>query len=139
MVAGSVLMAGLASVMFVARQVAYTPAASSRRLEASQVVNQLADEVRGATFFVTHTSHTIEFVVADRDNDGWPSESATTGRAPPAIRSTRPSAYGARAVAVLASVQNFQLTYTLRHDDGNGDSHNRHRRGRAAEQYERHG
>ena len=70
LVAGSVLMAGLASVMFVARQVAFTPAASSRRVEASQVVNQLADELRGATFFVTHNSHTVEFVVADRDNDG---------------------------------------------------------------------
>jgi hypothetical protein len=112
MVAGSVLMAGLASVMFVAGQVAYTPAASSRRLEASQVVNQLADEVRGATFFITHTSHTLEFVVADRDNDGLAERirydwSGTAGA--PLYKTVN----SGTAVAVLASVQNFQLTYTL--------------------------
>jgi hypothetical protein len=111
-------MAGLASVMYVARQVAYTPAASSRRLEASQVLNQLADEVRGATFFITHTSHTIEFVVADRDNDGkaerirydW------SGNAGDPLYKTVYKIVNnvdtAVVAAVLPSVQNFQLTYT---------------------------
>ena len=56
MVAGTILLAGLGSVMLVARQVAYSPAASSSRLAASQVVNQLADEVRAATSLFPHES-----------------------------------------------------------------------------------
>jgi type II secretory pathway component PulJ len=112
MVASAVLMAGLASVMFLARQVAYTPIASSRQLEASQVANQLSDELRAATFFVTHSSHTVEFVLADRNSDGTAERirydwSGTAG-AP-----LNKTVNGGTAVAVLASVQNFQLTYNL--------------------------
>jgi hypothetical protein len=112
MVASAVLLAGLGSVMLVARQVAYTPAASSRRLEASQVVNQIADEVRAATFFITHTSRTIEFVVADRNGDGTAERirydwSGTAGA--PLYKTVN----GGTPVAVLASVQNLQFTFTL--------------------------
>jgi hypothetical protein len=111
-VAGTVLLAGLGSVMFIAQQLVYTPAASASRLSASQVANQLAEDLRGATFFVTHTSPAVEFIVADRDGDGkaeriryaW---SGTPGD--PLYKTVN----GGSQVAVLSSVQNFQVTYTL--------------------------
>jgi hypothetical protein len=112
MVAGTVLLAGLGSVMLVARQIAYSPAASSSRLAASQVVNQLADEVRAATFFFAHTSRTIEFVVADRDNDGKAERIRYDWSGTPGAPLNK-TVNGGTPVAVLASVQNFQLTFFL--------------------------
>jgi hypothetical protein len=112
MVASAVLLAGLGSVMLVARQVAYTPANSLRRLEASQVVNQLADEVRAATFFIAHTNQTIEFVVADRNSDGTAERIRYDWSGTPGAPLNK-TVNGGSPVAVLASVQNFQLTFTL--------------------------
>jgi type II secretory pathway pseudopilin PulG len=112
MAASAVLLAGLGSVMLIARQVAYAPAASSRRLEASQIANQLADEVRAATFFVAHTSHTIEFVVADRNNDGTAERIRYDWSGTPGAPLNK-TVNGGTPVALLASVQNFQLTYVL--------------------------
>jgi hypothetical protein len=112
MVASAVLLAGLGSVMLVARQVAYTPAASSRRLEASQVANQLADEVRDATFFIAHTAHAIEFVVADRNNDGTAERIRYEWSGTPGDPLNK-TVNGGTAIAVLASVQNLQFNYVL--------------------------
>lgn len=70
MVASGVLLAGLGAVMLIGRQIAYSPSASTHRIEESRVVNDLADELRFATFIVAHTSNVLEFVVADRDSDG---------------------------------------------------------------------
>lgn len=70
MTASTLLLAGLGSVMMIARQVAYTPSAASRRTETAGVVNQIADELRYATLIIQQTPQTLEFVVADRDADG---------------------------------------------------------------------
>ena len=72
MVCSVVLLAGLGSVMLIARQVAYAPSAAQRRTEAAQLVRRLADELRFATIIVEHidevSEQSLEFVVLDRDN-----------------------------------------------------------------------
>jgi hypothetical protein len=69
-----ILLAGLGGVMFIARQIAYIPTASNSRVEAAEVLNQLADELRFATMITryvdTEAEQSLEFVVADRDADG---------------------------------------------------------------------
>jgi hypothetical protein len=70
MIASAILLAGLASVMYIAREVAYSPTASAQRINASEVVNRLSEELRFATFLFAHSTHALEFVVADRDGDG---------------------------------------------------------------------
>src|SRR5438477_12013376 len=70
MVASAFLLAALGSVMFIARQVAYTPAAATRRAKAADIINQISDELRYATVITQQTSQILEFVVADRNNDG---------------------------------------------------------------------
>jgi hypothetical protein len=71
MVASGFLMAGLAAVMMIGRQVAYSPTAAARRTQAADVVSHLADELRFATIIVQHVDEEdeqcLEFVVADRD------------------------------------------------------------------------
>ncbi len=70
MVSGAMLLAGLGSVMMIASEVANTPDASTRRLEAAEAVNELSNDVRFATYFIEHSAHVLDFVVADRTNDG---------------------------------------------------------------------
>jgi hypothetical protein len=71
MAASGFLLAGLAAVMMIGRQVAYAPTAAVRRTEAAGIVNHLSDELRFATMIVQHvdeeTQQLLEFVVADRD------------------------------------------------------------------------
>jgi hypothetical protein len=77
MVASGFLLAGLAAVMMIGRQVAQAPTAAARRTQAADIVHLLADELRFATMIVQHVDdeeeQTLEFVVADRDT---PSDSA---------------------------------------------------------------
>ncbi len=70
MVASTFLLAGLGSVMFIARQVAYSPTAASRRTKTADIVSQISDELRYATIIFQQTPQILEFVVADRNNDG---------------------------------------------------------------------
>src|SRR6187455_3258001 len=63
MAAGSCLIAGLGSVMFIGRQIAYTPTNSTRRTTAADVVSQICDELRYATYVIQQTPKIIEFVV----------------------------------------------------------------------------
>src|SRR5688500_10793824 len=69
-IAGSTLLGGLASVMFIGRQIAYAPTAAEHCTQAAEVVNRLADEARYATQILQRTSRVLEFVVADRYADG---------------------------------------------------------------------
>lgn len=94
MLCSVMLLAGLGAVMKIAWMTAYTPTASVRSIEASQFVNELADELRFATMIVEHTDEqdeqTLEFVVADRNGDGraerirydWPLHPDPDERAP---------------------------------------------------------
>src|SRR3990172_3247135 len=106
---GTILLAGLGSVMMIASQIAYTPVSSEKRLRAAEAFNRLAEDARFATFFVTHTSNVLEFVVADRNSDGsaeriryeW---SGVAGA--PLLRTLN----GGTPVALVDSVQNFQCS-----------------------------
>ena len=70
MVASAFLLAGLGSVMFIARQVAYTPSDATRRAQTADIVSQICDELRYATIVIQQTPQILEFVVADRNADG---------------------------------------------------------------------
>src|SRR3954447_10505131 len=70
MVASAFLIAGLGSVMFIARQVAYSPTAASRRAKTADIVNQISDELRVATVITQQTPQILEFVIGDRNDDG---------------------------------------------------------------------
>ncbi len=70
MVASAFLLTGMGSVMFIARQVAYTPSDATRRSEAADVVRQICDELRYATIVLQQTPQILEFVVTDRNSDG---------------------------------------------------------------------
>jgi hypothetical protein len=70
MSASAVLLGGLGSVMFIASQAAYTPSAATSRIDAAEIVNQIANDLRYATLVIQQTPQILEFVVADRNGDG---------------------------------------------------------------------
>ncbi len=112
LVASAVLLAGLGSVMLITRQIAYTPASSVHRLLAAEAFDEMAGELRFATY-VTETSATaIEFVVADRDGDDVPerirySWSGTAGD--PLLKSVN----GSTPSPLVESVQQLQFNYAV--------------------------
>jgi hypothetical protein len=113
LIACALLLAGLGSVMLVARQIAYTPSAATHRLEAAKIVDELSDELRWATFITERSDKLVAFVVADRNGDGTEERiryewSGTPGD--PLLRSYN----GGAPVAVLDSVQDFLLEYATR-------------------------
>lgn len=112
LVASAMLLAGLGSVMFIARQIAYVPSSSAHRLEASGLIRDLADDLRLATFITERSQRVLEFVVADRNDDGTEEHiryewSGTPGD--PILRTYNDG----QPVAVLDSVQDFDLQYTV--------------------------
>jgi len=112
MVAGTVLLFDLAAVMMIASQVAYTPSASAKRLEAAEAIQELGDEARYATYLVVRSGHVLDFVVTDRDGDAaaeriryeW---SGVPGQ--PLLRTYN----GGTPVAVVDSVQDFQVSASI--------------------------
>jgi hypothetical protein len=70
MVASAVLLAGLGSLMLIARQVAYTPSGASRRTDAAHVISELTGDLQYATLLIGQSPTVLEFVVADRNADG---------------------------------------------------------------------
>ena len=109
MVASTFLLAGLGSVMFIARQVAYSPTAASRRTKTADIVSQISDELRYATIITQQTPQILEFVVADRNNDGTAERIRYewSGTAGDPLRKT---INGGAAVDVLTSVYDFNVT-----------------------------
>ena len=109
MVASAFLLAGLGSVMYIARQIAYTPTAASRRAKSADIINQISDELRYATVITQQTSQILEFVVADRNNDGTAEKIRYewSGVAGDPLRKT---VNGGTAVDVLSSVSVFGVT-----------------------------
>jgi hypothetical protein len=108
MTASVVLLGGLGSVMFIARQAAYTPSAAMSRIDAADIVNQIADDLRYATLVIQQTPQILEFVVADRNGDGTAEKirydwSGTLG-AP-----LRKTVGGNASVDVLDSVNSFSV------------------------------
>jgi hypothetical protein len=109
MVASAVLLAGLGSVMLIARQVAYTPTAANRRAKTADVVNRISDELRYATVILQQTPLILEFVVADRNSDGT-SEKIRYEWSGTAGDPLRKTINGGTAVDVLTSVYSFNVT-----------------------------
>lgn len=112
-VASTALLAGLGSVMMIARQVAYTPSAATQRAECADVVSQMAEELRFATIVTQQSSRAIEFIVTDRNSDGIAEKiryewSGTAGD--PLYKQIN----SATAVPVLDSVQSFLIDPTTR-------------------------
>jgi hypothetical protein len=111
MVASSILLAGLASVMMIGRQIAFTPSAPGHRIDAARVINELAADLRFATLVIEQSPYVLDFVVPDRNGDEvaeriryqW---SGTAGD--PLTRSLG----GAAPTTILDSVQEFQITPT---------------------------
>jgi hypothetical protein len=109
MVASAVLLAGLGSVMYIARQVAYAPTAANRRAKTADLVNQISDELRYATIILQQTPQILEFVVADRNSDGT-SEKIRYEWSGTAGDPLRKTINGGTAVDVLTSVYSFNVT-----------------------------
>jgi prepilin-type N-terminal cleavage/methylation domain-containing protein len=109
MVASSFLLVGLGSVMFIARQIAYSPTAAARRAKSADIINQISDELRYATVITQQTSQILEFVVADRNNDGTAEKIRYewSGTAGDPLRKT---VNGVTAVDVIPSVYAFAVT-----------------------------
>jgi hypothetical protein len=115
MVASAFLLAGLGSVMMIARQVALTPSAAERRTLSAQAVNTMASELRFATLVLQRSARTLEFVVADRNADGTADriKYEWSGVADDPLYKT---VNGGTPSAVVAQVRQFQLDYTLSAD-----------------------
>src|SRR3954468_25087965 len=109
MVASAFLLAGLGSVMFIARQVAYAPTAAARRAKTADVINLISDELRYATIITQQTAQVLEFVVADRNSDGT-AEKIRYEWSGVAGDPLRKSINAATAVDVLTSVYAFNVT-----------------------------
>ena len=88
---------------------AYSPTAASRRAKTADIVNQISDELRYATVITQQTSQILEFVVADRNNDGTAEKIRYewSGTAGDPLRKT---VNGGTAVDVLTSVYAFNVT-----------------------------
>jgi prepilin-type N-terminal cleavage/methylation domain-containing protein len=109
MVASAFLLAGLGSIMFIARQIAYSPTAAARRAKTGDVINQISDELRYATVITQQSAQVLEFVVADRNNDGTAEKiryewSGVAGD--PLVKTVN----GATPVNVLTSIYAFGVT-----------------------------
>ena len=104
------LLAGLGSVMMIARQVAYTPSAATRRTEAADVLSELADELRYATLIIQQTPRSWNSSSPTAMPTAPPKKSATSGPARPAIRSTRRRAAPPRSPSSIRST-NFRPTW----------------------------
>lgn len=108
MIASVFLLMGLGSIMFIARQVAYTPSDATRRSEAADIASQICDELRYATIVIQQTSHILEFVVNDRNADGT-AEKIRYEWSGAAGAPLRKIVNGGTAVNVLAAVNDFTL------------------------------
>lgn len=110
MFASSFLLAGMGSVIFIARHVAYTPSEALNRTRAADVTSQICDELRYATVIIENTPKILEFVVADRNNDGVAEKiryewSGTVGHP------LKKTVNAGTAADVLTSVNSFNITF----------------------------
>src|SRR5262245_25245801 len=103
----AVLLAGLGSVMLIARQVAYAPAASEKRITAAQAASQFEDDARFALLITARSSRMLEFVVTDRDGDG-DAEKIRYEWSGVAGAPLKKTVNGGTALNVIDSVQNFE-------------------------------
>jgi hypothetical protein len=109
MVCSGVLLAGLASVMFISQQVAYAPSAAVHRTKAAEVVHQISEELRCATLIIQQTPQILEFVVADRNGDGTAEKIRYEWSGTPGAPLNK-KVNAASSVPVLGAVEAFGLS-----------------------------
>lgn len=109
----SVLLAGLASALYLANRMMDAPAAVRAVLSAEHAARRLTEDLREATFFTERTAMAVTFAVPDRDGDGreelirywW---SGTPGDP------LQSAVNGGVAVVVAQDVRQFRLDYTIK-------------------------
>ena len=72
MTISSVLLSGMATSIYLAGRSASSSGATSDTMTATRLAVQLKDELRFATYIIEWSDQRIDFVVADRTNDGVP-------------------------------------------------------------------
>jgi hypothetical protein len=112
MAASSALLVGLGSVMLIARQIAFSPATPQQRIDAAQMINEIAADLRFATVIVEQSAYVLDFTVADRDGDGAAERFRYQWSGTPGDPLTR-SRNNGTAVTVLDDVKQFSVTPVL--------------------------
>lgn len=112
-VSSAILLAGLGSVVLIASQVANTPIASTQRIEASEAANEFANDVRFATFIVARSPRMLDFVVADRTNDGTAERIRYEWSGVPGAPLLK-TVNGGTAKQLIESLQDLQISLTTR-------------------------
>ena len=113
MAASVVLLAGIASTVFVVSRGAEFAGPTADTIKASKVVHNLTDEIRYAIFITNRSERMIQFAVADRDGDDQPDVICYEWSGTPGDPLVRTFNHGTpRTVAV--NVHAFALTYNTR-------------------------
>jgi len=110
--ATGILLAGMASAIFVAARAADPDTMPSNTIRGSSIVEDIAAELRSAVSFDTLMSTSVEFAVADRDNDASPETIAYDWSGTPGDPLER-TYNGGDAVEIVENVHEFQLGYCL--------------------------
>ncbi len=113
MAPASILLAGLASTLYLANRMIDAPAAVRGVLSAEDAARRLTEDLRDATYFAERTATAATFAIPDRDGDGreelvrywW------SGRPGDPLQRT---VNGGPAVVVAQDVRQFQLDYTVK-------------------------
>ena len=108
-----VLMTGLASALLIVSKSAPDPDSPLTALaDGAILVDQIAEELGGATWLLERTATAVTFTVADRDTDGVPERIRYAWSGKPGDALTRK--YNDRtAVDVVTDVHSFDLQYDL--------------------------
>ena len=112
MVSGSMLLAALASTMYIAGQVAYSPLHAQRLLQSTSAAFDLAEELKHATYIVDYGATYIEFVTDDRNGDGIEESHRYEWSAVPGDPLVKTLNRGSPAT-VLDDVHDFHLDYAI--------------------------
>jgi prepilin-type N-terminal cleavage/methylation domain-containing protein len=110
----SILMLGISAAMGLAlRAVPDEDSAMVRITDAGSVLDQVINDLRYARHITERSATAVRVVVADRDGDGAPQTIRYAWSGTPGDPLTRTDGIGA-AVAILANVHDFTLSYDLR-------------------------
>jgi hypothetical protein len=111
-VASGMLLAGIASAMYVAQRAAQPNSISANTIEGGTAIADMVTELRSALSIRKRTANSIEFTVADRNLDAIPEtiHYVWSGRAgDPLMRRYN----GGSSVQVLEDVHDFSLSYAV--------------------------
>ena len=109
----TLLIGGIGSVFFVTSRGAALSGPTADTIEASEVLHELADEIRYAIFVTDRSASMIQFAVADRDGDEQPDVIRYEWSGTPGDPLTRSFNHGS-AQTVAEDVYEFELSYATR-------------------------